>query len=467
MQKHQYWKRVASQLHENERVLIATSGGVDSMALLHLVVPEDPAQRERVVVANVHHGTGDFADRSMELVRREAGKLGVHFVCERVAISEDERAEYGFEAVARWKRYNALERIGQQWCCGLLLTAHTLDDQSETMLMALMRGCGLGGLSGIREHRGRWWRPLLHIRRCELEEFIRKDSIPTIEDPANVDCAYTRVRVRRELTPQILERFGEGAWRNIAKSAKFLAEADRVLHLQALEALQQATIGSISGWIAVDAARLVGYFETDTVQRALTLAVAFSAKVPHDEIYLSERTRRWLMRLLKDRESGEKLALPGVDVVRSKERLVFNGHAQASPTDWDMKASITLADGGRICAEPVVLNEDGERPRSERGILETLDAEKVGVKVTVRPWQPGDRYKPLGRNGDEDKVVRALSYPPGRRIGPLWVMENQSGEIIWVLGERIADTCKIHAKTRHAWSFHYFKPESIDPANVL
>ncbi len=441
-------------------MLLAVSGGQDSSALLHLVLPEESRERHRLLIAHVHHGTGAHADEAEAFVRRLGEELGVEVGVSRIRVDEKQRKALGFEAAARQQRYRALEEIGDETGCALCCTAHTLDDHVESVLMALSRGAGLKGLSGIARRHGRWYRPLLGLRREQVRRFLMDNRLQALEDPANSDEAYLRVRVRRRLLPALEEVFGSEIAGSVAHSAKVVAGAEETLEAVANQALEACTVGSKAGWISIDAGRLDRYFP-ETVTRTLCLALESVAPPSADRLQLTRSDRGALTGFFRKAGHGDRILLHGVRVTWRSDKLEMDGLAGFEGLVMHLPGEVTLPDGTVVRCEGQPLKrgegdflavarsrEVGDR---RAGFDEWLDANAAGNLVHIRPWREGDRFDPLGRRGKDVKVKRALRSKASEREGPLWVMETPDGRILWVLGERIARWAALDETSTAAW----------------
>ncbi len=211
--------------------LVAVSGGVDSVALLHGLVELRARAELDLTVAHVHHGLrGEEADGDEAFVRALAGDLDVAFVQARVepAVlreSGPKRARPTLQEAARRLRWEALEALRQRVDADAIVTAHHLDDQAETVLMRLFRGTspeGLGGMAPVSED-GRRVRPLLDVSRSEIEAWARSRGLRWREDASNESDAYTRNRLRRRWIPGLSADFNPQLLRAVAR----LAEAQR------------------------------------------------------------------------------------------------------------------------------------------------------------------------------------------------------------------------------------------------
>ena len=200
-------------LRPGDRVLVACSGGADSVALAHLVAKS--ARRLRlggVVLAHLDHGLRPDSRRDAEFVEALAARLAVSVVCERRVVRK--RRGESPEAAARRVRYAFLERAAKASKAAVVVTAHHMDDQAETVLLAILRGTGPRGLAAIRPERPlragsrvRLVRPLLPLRRERLREWLTRWNETWREDPTN-DAGNVRARLRNRGLPALLECTG-------------------------------------------------------------------------------------------------------------------------------------------------------------------------------------------------------------------------------------------------------------------
>lgn len=193
-------------VRDGERVLVALSGGGDSVGLLALLVSARPRPDLEVGVLHVHHGLrGADADADAAMARAVAASLGLPFRLSRLRAAPP-RGE-SVEAWAREARYGALERARRSGGWDWVLTAHTLDDQAETLLLRIARGAGLDGLAGILPQSGRVLRPVLGFTGVELRQAAEACGLPWAEDATNRDHRFLRNRMRHEILPVLEQSF--------------------------------------------------------------------------------------------------------------------------------------------------------------------------------------------------------------------------------------------------------------------
>ena len=217
---------ISERIRPGERVLCAVSGGADSMYLLARMLEESKARGFAVLCAHYHHGQrGAEADRDAAFVRDWCDQNGVPCFVGRY---DGERHD---EAALRRARYAFLHQTAAEQSCRWIVTAHTADDQLETMLLNLARGTGLRGLGGIAPERGTILRPMLEITRDEVEVFLSERGIPHVEDSSNGSNTFARNRIRHEAVGAMLSVNSEAA-RHASETAALLREDE--LFLQSL-----------------------------------------------------------------------------------------------------------------------------------------------------------------------------------------------------------------------------------------
>lgn len=214
-------------------VLCALSGGADSMYLLCRLLEGREQYGWRVCAAHLNHGLRETARRDEKFVRDWCGRRGVPLVVGLEDVAGYARREgLSLEEAGRTLRYRFLGQAALEAGCPLIATGHHAGDSAETVLMNLIRGCGLKGLAGIPERRDNIVRPMLEVSRGEIEAYLKEHGVPHVEDETNDDVNYTRNKVRHQLLP-LLEELNPQAAAHIAAAARRLREDEEELSRQA------------------------------------------------------------------------------------------------------------------------------------------------------------------------------------------------------------------------------------------
>ena len=294
-------------------VLVALSGGPDSLALAAATAFEAPRAGCRAGAIIVDHGIQESSADVAARVADQARQLRLDPVLvTRVRVGTDG----GPEAAARAARYAALDAAAEETGAAAILLGHTLDDQAETVLLGLARGSGAASLHGMASVAGRYRRPLLGLRRATTEAFCADSGLTPWHDPHNDDPSFTRVRVRREVLPVLERELGPGVAEALARTAEQLREDNDALDRFAEELAEDLAEHSEAG-IALPVAALAAN-PPALRQRLIRLAVASEFGLAITRAQTLE-----VARLVTDWHGQAGVDLPGVRVERSDGLIRF------------------------------------------------------------------------------------------------------------------------------------------------
>jgi tRNA(Ile)-lysidine synthase len=426
-------------LKGGEIVVVAVSGGPDSLALLHSLVRLAPELDLTLHVAHFDHRLREGSASDAAFVGRVAAKLGLAATA-RAAGTSDTPKGLSPEEIARERRYAFLEEVADAVGATRIATGHTLDDQAETVLMRAISGTGMRGLGGIRPLRGRVVRPMIDVRRSETEAFCRALRLKPRVDPTNADARFLRNAVRAELLPIIEGRFNARAVEALGRLADLARDDDALLEELAMSALPLEPVEG--GWrIEVDA--------------LLRLDPALQRRVVRAAARLDSVDVRRVLELARTGSSGDAIDLPAPLKAWLEYGSLVVGRAPSRP---DVASPIALAVPGVTELSPWGLQMRawiGTREPSgwpDGRLATVLDADRAGASLAIRRPHAGDRFRPLGMQGAkklsdffiDEKVTRAAREQTA-------VVTN--GEVIvWVVGNRLDDRVKVtDATTRYLW----------------
>lgn len=437
------------------RLAAAVSGGADSMALLLLLRALQPEFGYELSVCHVNHGLrGGAADRDEKFVRRVCAEWKLPL---RVFRAKEMEATVGAvppnagEDWARRLRYACFEQLLQEGI-DALATAHTENDQAETLLFRLARGTGLHGAAGIRPRRGPYLRPLLCLSRAETEACCRAAGQPWVTDETNTTDAYARNRLRRTAIP-VLQSANGAAVENLARFCEKAARADAYLTQKAEELLQAAaveTAGTLPAGAryALNAGQPVWRLETLAAADALILETAMHTLVaPVRDA--EEKYIRLLCGLV--RQGSGAVQLTDRTRLCAAQGVLWQENAPETPAelaaeqpfDPVLRQKYPLPGGGLLTAE-LVLGHFPEKIQvvHKKDLKNQADYARITTLypvITLRTRQPGDRYRPAGRGGSKPlrKWMNEVGIPPCERDHlPLLAAGSQ---VLWVCGAGFAD----------------------------
>ncbi len=303
----------------SDPVLVACSGGADSLALLAATVSEGHRADLHVVGVTVDHALQDGSAEQAERVVAQMALLGVdETVSVRVRVTADGQ---GPEAAAREARYAVLEEVSQRFGDATVLLGHTLDDQAETVLLGLARGSGGRSLAGMRRGFHPFLRPLLDVTRAQTEAACRAEGVEFWSDPHNEDPRFTRSRVRHRVLPVLESELGPGVAASLARTADLLRE-----DAEALDAIAEREHAEVARAGAVDCVAL-GTRPAAVALRVLRRA-ALGAGSPASELFRVHVLA--LAGLVDGPGSTREIQLPGhVTAYREGDLLRFRRTAVA------------------------------------------------------------------------------------------------------------------------------------------
>ena len=245
---------------KGSRVLVAVSGGADSMSLLNWLFENRGLYKAEIFAAHFNHGLrGEESDRDARFVRDFCEEKGIPLETGGADVASYARENgLGTEEAARNLRYGFLEKTAEKLGCGLIATAHNSDDNAETVLFNLARGSGMKGICGIPPVRGNIIRPLLGTTRAEIEEYLELKGIAHVEDSTNALDDYSRNLIRHKVMP-VLKEINPGFSASVLRMGTLLRDDDAVLDAMAEELIRKsAECGSIPIKALKEAGKSIG-----------------------------------------------------------------------------------------------------------------------------------------------------------------------------------------------------------------
>lgn len=434
-----------------EGVLVAVSGGQDSLALLHALLRVAPSLRLRVCAAHVEHGIRGQASRmDAAFVRRLCGEWGVPF-CMRAVDAPGQAAAQGenLEQTARELRYTALLEMMGQCGCDKVATAHHQDDQAETLLLRLLRGSGPQGLTGIQPARADGViRPLLLADKVQIRAYCQAWRIPHREDATNADVRYARNYLRHRVLPLLCE-INPAAPAAIARAAQALQVDADLLHT-----LEQQAYGDCVTGKRLDCAAVAALHPA---LRARVLA-EYAGMLGVKE--LSEQRLRALEALVLLGRQGAVVQLHGLSLRREYGGILPDApHAVRRQRCYACAVpGETQTQEGTLTATPWALADcaPGESPN-----VQYMDADALPTLLTLRCRRTGDTIHPLGAPGHRSLKKYLIDKKiPAHQREELWILAKD-GEVYWVIGQGISQKAALTFATRRAVRLEW-RPEKSE-----
>jgi tRNA(Ile)-lysidine synthase len=446
------WFIISEELIPKESlVLAAVSGGQDSMAMLSILHRLSKELDFSVTVAHFDHCLRPSSKQDLEVVDRFVNScslemiVGSENVLELAADSGDT-----IEEAARKARYEFLLRSAEEIGAARIATGHTKDDQIETVVMRLLRGCGIRGLAGIPIQRGKLIRPLLTIGRDQTGAFCRAFNISLAIDPSNQDPQFFRNRIRLEVLPYL---------RNIQSSVD-----DNILRLSGnagklIQSIREKTEPllkhhsrklSDNEW-KVNATKLSNIDDTSLV---ILFGDLFTEHMHLDMDFTQPHFEQLIHMARSASGSGKMLSLPNLQVKREFENLIFTVDPSKISRPGSNVINVTLNVPGQtpvggIMVVAEILDRMEHTPKTFKSTKNEayFAMDRITPPLMIRQPAPGDRMQPFGMRGSKkvsdifvDKKI------PGRERSRKMVLYD-ANEILWLIGITTSEKSRIEEKT--------------------
>jgi tRNA(Ile)-lysidine synthase len=435
-------------LRPGERVAVACSGGADSVSLLHAMAELREELGIVLSVAHFHHQIrGAEADADQQFVQQLAATLQVDFYSgSGNAPQHAVEKKISLETAARELRHQWFAELIRQGTMDKISTAHTLDDQAETVLMRVLRGTGVRGMAGIApaQTTKHLVRPFLATSRREIEAYLKAKGQCWREDSSNQDLGHTRNRVRHTLLP-LLEREFNPAIRQTLADLADLAQAEddywdnelsallpRLVHEGKPSRSGRSSSGNAQGILALDLAALRNL--PLAVQRQLIQRIALRFGISLEFKHIQQLTS-----LAARGKPGAKVVLPhGLIANRSVRELQFSRNTHKDPENYCYSLSIP----GEVAIPELEITirasliSNGKQKVSRYTGATLLEASLLGSELKVRNWRAGDKFFPA--HTQFPKKVKELLQPGrlGYELSPaerkVWPVIESAGQIVWM-----------------------------------
>jgi len=429
----QFLKYIHSEelFHSSQRILLAVSGGADSMLMLHLFTNAGFS----VAVAHCNFGLrGSESDGDEQFVSDYCDKHNLAFYVKHFN-TQDYALEKGIsiEMAARDLRYSWFDALLKKHGLDLLATAHHQDDVIETFLINLSRGSGIKGLSGIQPKSGKIIRPMLFTSRTEILDYCARIKIDFRTDSSNIDTVYKRNLIRQEILP-LLEQVNPAFRKNAMKTIGTLHETGQLFQ-QRMSEIRGFVYSEDDQGVMIHIEKLLTLSPLRTILFELIREFGFQIEQIEDIIdSLSKESGRKFFsdeyRLIKDREY--LLISPFKSKLTQVFYLEEDCHKISFPVHLSLEKLERTADF-RFSTHPDVVD---------------LDLDRLVFPLILRHWQEGEYFQPLGMTGlkklSDFFIDEKYSIPEKENT---WILAS-GNQVIWIVGKRLDDRFKITTKTK-------------------
>jgi tRNA(Ile)-lysidine synthase len=466
----QVWRTLQDfhMLGHGQTLLVAVSGGPDSVAMLHSLYRLREALDCTLIVAHLNHQMRHDAAEDARFVSRMADDHGLLCVCESRDVPAYQRQHrLSPEDAARQVRYAFLQATAARHGADHIAIGHTADDQAETVLLRLLRGTGLTGLVGIPPVQGSVIRPLIQVHRPDILTYLGAEQVPFREDPSNQHRRYTRNRLRLDVLPLLRQQYNPRLVESLCTMARLLAADEAALQTMAGECLRAVRLPGHHGEVRLHIAQLsncLPALQGRVVRQALR-------QVSGGLHGFTQRHIAAVLALCATTSGSKRVTLPRQVIAERRYHVLhILRDAQAvlvAPTRH------LLPIPGRCAIELLGLVVEGQVIGREAlpapfptGQVTWLDASTVGSEVWVRTRRPGDRFQPLGCPHPKKLKTFLIDAKIPRQLRDRLALVVSERGIMWVAGVQIADWAKVTAATRQVLRLQVTQ-QAAEPAPTL
>ncbi len=443
-------------IERGDRIVLGVSGGADSVSLFFVMLELSEKYNIDIVVVHVNHGIrGEDAKLDEEYVRKLCADSGVTFegICVDVP-GLAKKKKMSEEEAGRKVRYEAFKKVAEKYGCNKIAVAHNQNDVSETVLHNLFRGSGLKGLVGIEPVRGNLIRPLLCVKRSEIEAYLQEKEVNYHDDVTNFETNYTRNKIRLQLIPYAESEINEQASEHIAKSAAIFAEANSFIEEETRKLYDQCVR---KGDIGVEIEEKAFASAHSILKKELIRRALFEVSGRRKDI---ETAHIHMILELFNNGVGKRVDLPyHMEAVRYYTKVVLRRKKgevkQGRERMVVIPGIVEIPEQNSRLSFELITMEDTSFEELEKMYLDKkndytkwFDYDRIRNTVLARYRKTGDFFV-YNAKGNRKKLKDYLidqKVPAEKRDGILLLADGN--HIMWAIGLRISEYYKVSSETK-------------------
>ena len=431
-------------ISEGDRILVAFSGGPDSVFALYLLNKFRKKFKIDLIALHFNHGLrGKESDADENFAVKFCEKLNVQFISQKLNVKVfSKKNKLSIEESARLMRYKNLAKEALKNNCTKIVTAHNQSDNTETILMNLFSGTGISGLSGIPVRRGNIIRPILCLSKLEISDYLMNEKIEYRIDSSNLNDDFRRNFIRNQIVPLVKKKINPKIDEAVFKSSQNLMNAlqlneSLVEHLLSRFVTEKRNVLDIS----IELSRIFGEEIPGEVLRTI-LKRNFDHSLEYDDFIK--------INSLIANQKGKRVQLSSsLSALREDNYIRIEKVKKSSYNKTELNVGETASLGTKkVGAE---LTGRNKLKFSKNGDVEFISADNLGERFILRMWKPGDKFKPLGMKNFKkvsDFLTDEKISSSERKNQLVLVSRNQ---IVWIVGLRIDDRFKLNSKTKRIY----------------
>ena len=450
-------------IDEKDVIVIGLSGGPDSVCLLHILTTIRCSMGIEIIAVHVNHMLrGEESDEDETYVKELCDRLEVPLKVFKIDISKISKERgLSLEEAGREERYKLFDLIANSVAANKIAVAHNKNDQAETVLMNIIRGTGLDGLRGMDFSREKIIRPLLGIEREEIEKYCIKHGLNPRTDSSNLECVYTRNRIRLNLIPYIQKLFNIDIVHNINKMSGLLKDDSDYIEHCMNGLLSKSLAGSENGEVLLN----LKFLNNCHIAAKKRIIRKFIKQVKGNIRGIENIHIENVIDMIENGRVSTELHLPGgIRVSRSYNTLkIYTYSKEPCLVDFSIRINIPgktiITELGKYIEASVIddfsLEELGSANNNNSSTTQFFDYELVCKGINLRRRRVGDIFKPFRSSGTKklkEYFIDSKIPKEDRDRIPLVTLES---EVIWIIGYKISDKFKLTENTKRVLKLEF------------
>lgn len=426
-------------IEPGDKILVALSGGPDSVFLLHFLQKYKKKYDTEIAAIHINHKLrGNDADEDEKFCKSYCGALNVPFSCVGVDVdSFAKKNKISFEEAGRILRYEIIENHCREIRFNKIATGHNLTDNSETVLLNVIKGSGLKGLAGIPAVRENIIRPMLTLSKDEIVRYLEKEKIGFRTDGSNFDTDYQRNFIREGLLPQIREKLNpkvDNSLFNLSRTAK---DYYSYFEKKIVRELKKENPRLADGELSISV-RVIKKLEDKGIPVS---EVIRTAVLKYFKIEFNFKDVENIISLLNS-SSGKKINLKqNLNAIKEREHLHLFFSKKEIEKSFEIKIGETITVFQSLFSAMPVEKKEMNFTRDKN--VEFVDAGKIKNPLIIRRWKNGDIFHPLGLKGSKTVSDFLCDQKISSRKKKEQLVLEHNGTIVWVVGLRLSEDYKV------------------------
>lgn len=441
----QYFKtyiKTESLVESDEKIILAVSGGYDSIVLLDLFYNIRSEYSLTLMVAHVNHSLrGKNADRDEAFVKKLASLYDLDFSYKKVKVKQYAKInKRSIEQAARDLRLDYLDSLRKQNNYDTIALGHNADDMAETIIMNMIRGYGLRGLRGIKPKYNYLIHPLLFATRQQIVAYAKTRKLKHVEDESNRDIKFFRNKIRHTILPVIVDQFGPQTISLMCKSGEILNEIEEYLHHSITSALKKVVVSESNTEIVLDIDVFLDYFMA--IKKGIIIHLLERMYGQYTYNYINA-----ILELIEKGKSNNRVEIGKTGIVIKYANKVYFTIPGKRIEETELSFNIwnDIPESGIKIKSSKINKVD--KVKYKNRFVEYIDYDTLDLPLMVRSWMKGDKFIPLGMSGT--KKLHDFFIDEGvvnfkRDTIPILIDRSK---IVWIIGYRINEEVKITRKT--------------------